>query len=257
MYAQITTRCNMACAHCCFGCGRRGVDMGLETFGAVLKCCEGILTLGGGEPTVHPQFWTMLRLALGEGLHVSVITNGKRSRDALKMVRAAQAHPLRLSVLLSRDRFHGAISEGVVAAFTGLGRAAIKNCAEPIKAGRWGTGNADGCPCDDLFVKPDGSVMGCGCADAVRLGDVWGFKKPLVSCCKELSAYPFEITMPGPNIQVWHLEQVTPWARLGQRLAEFYFDNTHLIGCGVDEFEKRLGVTIPEGIKERFRAQAG
>ena len=35
-YLQITTRCNMRCQHCGFGCTHRGQDMTREVFKAAL-----------------------------------------------------------------------------------------------------------------------------------------------------------------------------------------------------------------------------
>ncbi|HEY9073855.1 MAG TPA: radical SAM protein, partial [Desulfobaccales bacterium] len=69
LYVQITKRCNMTCNHCAFSCGAQGPDMSAETFRRVLDLAaleEAPITIGGGEPTLHPGFmdflwWTIRR----------------------------------------------------------------------------------------------------------------------------------------------------------------------------------------------------
>lgn len=85
MYAQLTTRCNMRCGHCMFSCTSAGDDMSDDVWDAALRIAweaHGYITLGGGEPTLHPRFREYLDQALevtnslGERLYVQVITNG-------------------------------------------------------------------------------------------------------------------------------------------------------------------------------------
>lgn len=63
LYIQITKRCNMSCNHCSFRCGERGPDMDAAIFRRVLELSEREetpITLGGGEPTLHPLFMDFL-----------------------------------------------------------------------------------------------------------------------------------------------------------------------------------------------------
>jgi len=186
MYIQLTTRCNMTCAHCCFSATREGEDMSRETFLAALEYAGThgeMITLGGGEPTVHPQFFDFLGLALAHNaLHgaspLLVVTNGKRKDAALKL--AAMAKQGMLYVELSQDDYHDPIAKEVVVAFTptrnrsygyseerstdyrgirdtsdrliAVGRAVVENL-----------GGEDGCCCEDLLVAPDGTFYSCGC----------------------------------------------------------------------------------------------
>ena len=64
MYLQITTNCDMECAHCGFSCGpEKRRYMTMEVFEAAMKIasnrCEYI-TIGGGEPTNHSLFFDFL-----------------------------------------------------------------------------------------------------------------------------------------------------------------------------------------------------
>jgi len=121
MYVQLTTRCNMTCEHCCFACTSKGVDLPKElAFKAIdqaVDACDQI-TLGGGEPTLHPDFWEILAYALrqaDEESYVLVITNGKKTEIALGLAFLAD-HCL-LSVELSQDSYHDPINPLVVETF--------------------------------------------------------------------------------------------------------------------------------------------
>ena len=120
MYIQITTRCNMECAHCCYSCGPEGVDMDRQTFLAACKLAAEYgenISIGGGEPTVHPLFWDFIGLAIAytdEG-PPWLATNGKLTETALILARLARKGVL--SVELSQDEFHEEIEWDVVEAF--------------------------------------------------------------------------------------------------------------------------------------------
>lgn len=185
MYIQITTRCNMRCAHCCYSCTTRGQDMPLETFRNALKCSDDMIALGGGEPTIHPLFWQML----GESLAavdetVWLATNGKETQTAVALARMAKKGII--GCALSLDEYHSPIDEKVIAAFTRNngpmnvgysredthdGREIRDVSGKEVRAGRCKTGT-DECCCSELIVKPDGSVYGCGCKGAPCFGNV-------------------------------------------------------------------------------------
>ena len=119
MYIMITSRCNMLCEHCCGDYGPEGEDMDMETFKAALNFAESYgfenIAIGGGEPTVHPQFWEMLGLAVLWGVDVWLATNGKRKKDALRLAKAAEKRIV--AVDLSLDEWHEPIDYEVSDAF--------------------------------------------------------------------------------------------------------------------------------------------
>jgi len=122
MYAQLTTRCNMRCEHCMFACSAVGEDMARDVWEAALRItwdAHGYITLGGGEPTLHPHFRDYLAQALdarnnlGERLRVQVITNGTNEDVCMEMLdmyrrMRADAHGtwLRFRVAISVDEWH-------------------------------------------------------------------------------------------------------------------------------------------------------
>ena len=185
MYIQITTRCNMRCEHCGYACTAKGEDMSLDVFRAAIEMCDGSVSLGGGEPTIHPLFWEFFGLSLAHGSEcVWLATNGKETQTAIALANIARRGVC--GVALSRDPFHDDIDDRVVEAFTrdrptyldyAAGRLA-DDCREIrdtsshlIKAGRCKDGKP-GCICEDLFVRPNGDVHMCGCKRSPRLGNV-------------------------------------------------------------------------------------
>jgi hypothetical protein len=178
MYLQITTKCNMACEHCCSSCSpKTGKHMTKEIFQKALEfCAERGETpfIGGGEPTVHPQFWEFLGLLLGKANWfeldmLSLITNGKNKKDALAL--ATLARKGILSVELSQDEWHEEIDPQVVDAFTVKGEKRdndLRGIRTVFFVSRTGRGKNIGhaknqCVCEEMVIDPDGKIWACGC----------------------------------------------------------------------------------------------
>lgn len=181
MYIRLTSRCNMTCRHCAFFCTDRGRDITVETFKAALELAwehNTPITLGGGEPTLHPQFWELLGLALSnpyrdDGCAPFLVTNGKITMTALALAGLAKTGAVCVS--LSQDAYHDPIDPQVVRAFTkppsstwrmdsGSDSRALNPLHRVVAAGRaqqWG--DWDSCFCDELIVQPSGHLWECGC----------------------------------------------------------------------------------------------
>ena len=80
---ELTYACNLACAHCLSSSGRRDPNE-LST-----AACEAIIdelqrmqvfyvNIGGGEPTIRPDFWHLLQYAVDHQVGVKFSTNGVR-----------------------------------------------------------------------------------------------------------------------------------------------------------------------------------
>ena len=157
----------MFCAHCGMNCTRHGENMSFATFKKAIECNDCI-TIGGGEPTIHPHFEKFLLYAIAHCESVFIITNGKKTDTALALARLINDE--RFGAELSQDPYHESIDEKVVRAFEGRIRDTSLNL---INAGRcdWGK---DDCICEgDAFVKPNGDVRQCGCADSPKVGTVF------------------------------------------------------------------------------------
>jgi uncharacterized radical SAM superfamily Fe-S cluster-containing enzyme len=85
---EVNTGCNLACPTC-FADAGPGYNLSLEQVEAMLDAfvrAEGdpeVVQFSGGEPTLHPQLFQMIRLAREKGVrHIMVNTNGRRiARD--------------------------------------------------------------------------------------------------------------------------------------------------------------------------------
>lgn len=183
MYIQITTRCNMECAHCGMNCTANGEDMSFEVFEKAIMFDPESSELGGGEPTLHPRFWEFLGYALGYSEWVWLATNGKIADIAIRLANLAKRGVLGCD--LSLDEYHEYINPKVIAAFQdgkkshqwiydnkSLDRRAIRDTSNNlVNAGRcdWG---GDGCICPGLICKPNGTIRACGCVDSPVMGNI-------------------------------------------------------------------------------------
>jgi len=153
--------------------------MSLSTFKHAIALANeygSYITIGGGEPTVHPKFEYILAYSiafLDETPYI--ITNGKITKLALLIAKLIRQK--KLGGQLSQDQFHDNIDDNVIEAFGGN----IRNTTEykpGLAVGRAIDiyGDSDGiqkdCPCDSIFVKPNGKVYMCGCENSECIGDV-------------------------------------------------------------------------------------
>lgn len=79
IHLEITDRCNLACAHC-FKCAEsHDLPLGLVERVLVEAARLGVrsATFGGGEPTLHTGLPRMLHHAIGLGMRVGLVTNGR------------------------------------------------------------------------------------------------------------------------------------------------------------------------------------
>jgi mycofactocin radical SAM maturase len=80
---ELTYACNLACVHCLSSSGRRDPDeLSTEECKALIEEFERMqifyVNIGGGEPTVRPDFWELLDYAVEHHVGVKFSTNGFR-----------------------------------------------------------------------------------------------------------------------------------------------------------------------------------
>ena len=78
-----TYACNLSCAHCLSSSGRRDPDeLTTSEMRAVIDQLQFMqvfyVNVGGGEPTVRPDFWELLDYAVASQIGVKFSTNGLR-----------------------------------------------------------------------------------------------------------------------------------------------------------------------------------
>jgi mycofactocin biosynthetic radical S-adenosylmethionine protein MftC len=80
---ELTYACNLACVHCLSSSGRRDPrELSTAECQAVIDELEQMqvfyVNIGGGEPTVRPDFWDLVDYATGHHVGVKFSTNGVR-----------------------------------------------------------------------------------------------------------------------------------------------------------------------------------
>ena len=80
---ELTYACNLACVHCLSSSGKRDPrELSTEQCKAIIDELERMqvfyVNIGGGEPTVRPDFWELLDYATEHHVGVKFSTNGVR-----------------------------------------------------------------------------------------------------------------------------------------------------------------------------------
>lgn len=191
--------------------------MTMRTFRKALELCADYDSppfLGGGEPTLHPQFERMLLEALPyatpDNGGLGVITNGSITRRAMLIANLTKAGVIFGE--LSQDEYHDPVSPEVVHAFEEIGKRktgyswGIRDTSDGgtrdcLPHGRGvellglpyhkdcdeeDTRTESDCPGCGWMVTPDGTIKQCGCEDSPVIGNVFdGIESPLSGeCCR-------------------------------------------------------------------------
>jgi MoaA/NifB/PqqE/SkfB family radical SAM enzyme len=179
----------------------KGENMTWRTFKQAIAMSTGYVCLGGGEPTMHPQFEKFLLHAIAntEDEGVFIITNGKITERAIMLAKLAKSGVIGAD--LSQDEWHDEIDSEVIQAFTPStrppvydrsdrserDRRSIRRITSVMRRGRAASDvfnsayeTFDRCTCEgDAFVKQNGDVRHCGCEDAPVIGNVFdGWEEP-------------------------------------------------------------------------------
>src|SRR5213082_4290735 len=80
---ELTYGCNLACIHCLSSSGRRDrreltTDECLRVIDELHAMQVFYVNIGGGEPTLRPDFWTILDYCVASKVGVKFSTNGSR-----------------------------------------------------------------------------------------------------------------------------------------------------------------------------------
>ena len=102
---ELTYACNLACVHCLSSSGRRDPrELSTAQCRALIDEMERMqvfyVNIGGGEPTVRPDFWDLVGYATGHHVGVKFSTNGVKITPAV--ARAARRQRLRRRADLAR-----------------------------------------------------------------------------------------------------------------------------------------------------------
>ena len=172
----------MKCPHCCFSCTEDGEDMSFDTFKKACSYGSEFISIGGGEPTLHPELERFIFHAMAQKsvTNVWMATNGSNTELSLTLLELATKTNL-FHITLSNDIYHDPIDNNLIDKFVDLSfehkSVEVRNVeGAEANAGRCDFGE-DACVCPGLFIGTDGTAYGCGCIGAKVIGNVFnGYK---------------------------------------------------------------------------------
>ena len=194
MYIQITSKCNMQCVHCGFSCGPKGKHATVETIKNAIEVnreyFDGNLFIGGGEPTLHPQFWEIFGIMLGASLsnrdlNLGMVTNGTVTKTALTLAKLNIDEIFYCELSLD-DLHYPRPDDAVIEAFERSTRITLYENVTPVgRAKRTHfSGNSFHCLCEDVVVDEKGFLFTCGCKN-FKLGNVNDITPLMINNIKE------------------------------------------------------------------------
>ena len=115
---ELTYACNLTCAHCLSSSGRRDPrELSTEQAKAVIDELERMqvfyVNIGGGEPTIRPDFWELLEYAVAHHVGVKFSTNGVRITPERARFLASPAMKGYVDVQISLDGATAAVNDRV------------------------------------------------------------------------------------------------------------------------------------------------
>jgi mycofactocin radical SAM maturase len=130
---ELTYACNLACVHCLSSSGRRDPrELSTTEAEAVIDELQRMqvfyVNVGGGEPTVRPDFWHLLDYAVGHDVGVKFSTNGIKITPARARQLAGTDY---VDVQISLDGATAEVNDAVRGAGSfGTATRALANLAE-------------------------------------------------------------------------------------------------------------------------------
>ncbi len=112
---ELTYACNLACVHCLSSSGRRDPrELSTDECKAVIDELERMqvfyVNIGGGEPTIRPDFWELVEHATAHHVGVKFSTNGSRITPAIAARLAASDY---VDVQISLDGATAEVNDAV------------------------------------------------------------------------------------------------------------------------------------------------
>ena len=183
----------MQCSHCGYSCGPKGKHATIETIKNAIdinrEYFDGNLFIGGGEPTLHPQFWEIFGIMLGatvsnNDLNLGMVTNGTIPKTALTLAKLNNSEIFYCALSLD-DLHYPRPDKEVIEAFGSNIRSTQYARVTPVgRAKRHFAGNDFQCLCEDILVDEKGFLYTCGCKN-FKLGNVNDVTPLMVNNIKE------------------------------------------------------------------------
>ena len=127
---ELTYACNLSCVHCLSSSGRRDPrELTTDECKRVIDTLERMqvfyVNIGGGEPTVRPDFWELVDYATAHHVGVKFSTNGVKISPAVASRLAASDY---VDVQISLDGATASVNDAVRGARTRTGSARTTGC---------------------------------------------------------------------------------------------------------------------------------
>src|SRR5882757_3520574 len=112
---ELTYACNLSCIHCLSSSGRRDPrELTTQECKVIIDELERMqvfyVNIGGGEPTVRPDFWELVDYATGHHVGVKFSTNGVKITEDIAERLAASDY---VDVQVSLDGATAAVNDGI------------------------------------------------------------------------------------------------------------------------------------------------
>jgi len=100
---ELTSACNLECAHCLSSSGRRDPrELTTAQCEAVVDELQRMqvfyVNIGGGEPTIRPDFWHLLQYAVDRQVGVKFSTNGVRTPERARVLASTDYVDVQISL---------------------------------------------------------------------------------------------------------------------------------------------------------------
>ncbi|MDB5066401.1 MAG: Radical domain protein [Chloroflexi bacterium] len=198
---ELTYACNLACVHCLSSSGRR--DPGELTTAECHRLIDEFrrmrvfyVNVGGGEPTIRPDFWDLVDHAVAEGVGVKFSTNGIRiDRDRARRLAGTDYVDVQISIdgadATVNDAIRGAGSFAMAQrAMEHLAEAGFQNFKVSVVITRHNVGQLDALKA--IADRHGATLRLTRLRPSGRGADVWGELHPTASQQRHLHAWLLE-----------------------------------------------------------------
>jgi mycofactocin biosynthetic radical S-adenosylmethionine protein MftC len=192
---ELTYACNLECAHCLSSSGRRDPrELTTEQCEAVIDELQRMqvfyVNIGGGEPTIRPDFWHLVEYAVARDVGVKFSTNGVRlTPDRARWLASTDYVDVQISLdgatAEVNDRVRGAGSfDTAITALQNLADAGFRDAKISVVCTRENIGQLD--EFKALADKYGATLRLTRLRPSGRGADVWDELHPLPQQQKEL-----------------------------------------------------------------------
>jgi mycofactocin radical SAM maturase len=252
---ELTYGCNLACTHCLSSSGRRDPDeLSTAECRAVIDELASMqvfyVNLGGGEPTLRPDFWEIVDYAIQRKVGVKFSTNGTRLDPAAARRIAGTDY---LDVQVSLDGTSAAVNDAIrgagshaaaVRAMDNLAAAGAKGFKLSVVVTRDNVDQLD--EFHELAGRYSAQLRLTRLRPSGRGADVWGQLHPTQAQQRQLHTWLVQHPRTLTGDSFFHL------SALGERLAGLNLCGAGRVVCLIDPIGDVYA--CPFVLHDRFKA---